>query len=386
MRHIRLLTHAWALSCVLLPAVGCQTYEPRPLDLAAHADAWSKRSPLSEEVRVLADRLADGTPRGALTFDPTDGVSLAEGEVIGLVFNSSLRIARLQAGVAKATAEHAGLWSDPELSIDLLRITESVPDPWVIGSAISFTVPLSGRLGAEKARAEAAKHVALDSIVEAEWKLRRDLRDLWLRWSSLRLEAEQTRDVVGSLAVIVESMSKLVDAGEVIKTEAALFAIKQADQLARLNQLEGEVAEAEQEIRSLLGLSPAAEIQLLPRLAVIPVTAGQVRLEDGNLTLARLRREYELAEHGLKLEIRKQYPDLAIGPQYESDEGQSRVGFVAGIPLPILNANKGGIAEATARREVARAVFETGYEQVVGRLARLRARRKALSSQRQALI
>ena len=43
------------------------------------------------------------------------------------------------------------------------------------------------------------------------------------------------------------------------------------------------------------------------------------------------------------------------------------IGLVAGIPLPILNANKRAIAEARIDRELARAAFEIGYESLVGR-------------------
>ncbi len=84
-------------------------------------------------------------------------------------------------------------------------------------------------------------------------------------------------------------------------------------------------------------------------------------------------------------EIRKQYPDITIGPQGESDEGQSRVGFVGAIPIPILNSNRGGIAEARAQREVARAAFETEYERIVGRIAALRARLKGVRTGRRTL-
>ena len=66
-----------------------------------------------------------------------------------------------------------------------------------------------------------------------------------------------------------------------------------------------------------------------------------------SLELRQLREEYEVAEHALHREIRKQYPDLTIGPLYETDQGQSRLGFLGATPLPLLNATRPGIAEAT---------------------------------------
>ena len=147
---------------------GCQLYDPSPLDPTGHAEVWRDRSPSSEKVRDFARRLETTAPR-SVPFNPADGVTLAEGEVVALVFNPDLRIARLKAGVAKATAEFAGRWDDPELMIDVQKVTQSVPNPWVIGSALSFTIPISGRLQVEKSRAEADVHAELARVVEDEW-------------------------------------------------------------------------------------------------------------------------------------------------------------------------------------------------------------------------
>lgn len=371
-----------ALCCAL---VGCQSYEPKPLDLSSHADTWRTRSAGDDAVRAFADQLANTSDSQAESFNPDDGLSLAEGEVVALVFNPDLRLARLRAEVSRAEAEHAGLWDDPEFAIDVLKITEGVPDPWVVGSAISFTVPLSGRLAVEKARANASLHAELDRIAEAEWQTRRDLREAWYEWSALQLQVKQVEHLLRSLDGIIESAGKLTEAGELNRTEAALFTIEQVSRREALSQLQGERLETEHRIRALLGLSPDAPVNLLPSLASVQPADDEPQPQDTNLTLARLRREYEVAEQALHREVRKQYPDLMIGPQYESDAGQSRVGFVGAIPLPILNANKGGIAAARAEREVARAAYETEYEKTIGRLAVLNTRLNTLHKQREAI-
>jgi cobalt-zinc-cadmium efflux system outer membrane protein len=373
-----------AASSALVLLAGCQAYQPQPLDLPVHADNWRARSPSSEEVRTFAKRLS-GPASASTRFNPTNGVSLGEGEMIALVYNPDLRIARLRAGVARATATHAGLWDDPELSIDVLHITESVPDSWVVGSAISFTLPVSGRLQAEKARAEAALHAELDRVAEAEWKVRRDLRDTWLSWSAQRLRREQTERIIGALDSIVESTSKLVEQGELLKTEAALFAIERESRRAELGRLKGDVAEEEQQVRGLMGLSPSAPAILVSTFSAVRDVPTREQPDESNPTLERLRGEYAVSEHTLAREVRKQYPDVVIGPQYESDQGQSRIGFVGAIPLPMLNSNKGGIAEARAERELARAAFETEYERIAGRLASQRARLQGMHARRKTI-
>ena len=84
---------------VLAILSGCQTYRPDPLDLASHGEKWRAQSPSGEKVRAFAKRIADARPETAVSFDPDNGLSLGEGEVVALVFNPDLRVARLRAGV-----------------------------------------------------------------------------------------------------------------------------------------------------------------------------------------------------------------------------------------------------------------------------------------------
>ena len=368
-------------SGAILLLAACQTFENRPLDLAAHNQKWRTQGASDEKVHAFAKRLAK-TTSGSSSFNPANGISLNEGKLIALVYNPDLRVARLRAGVVKATADHAGLWDDPELSIDVLRVTDGVPDPWIIGSSLSLTVPLSGRLRAEKSRAEAAMFAELDRVAEAEWEVTIDLQKAWVSWSAQRTELEQTKKIVEALNSIVKSTSLLAEQGEIPRTEAALFTIEQTSRRIEIERLEGEVKAQEQQIRTLLGISPTAPIRLVPDLSLPGWQPSEDRLAKNNPTLNRLRSEYDVSERTLFREIRKQYPDLTIGPQAQSDEGQSRIGFIGGIPLPILNANKGGIAKARAKREVAQAAFETEYERKVGQLAVQRARLSGIKAQR----
>ncbi len=373
-----------AVSATLLVLSGCQSFDPSPLDPSAHADEWRSRVPASEEVRDFARRL-EATGSRTVSFNPANGLTLAEGELVALVYNPDLRVARLKAGVARATAEHAGRWDDPELSLDVLRITQGVPDPWIVGSALSLTLPVSGRLQVEKARAEAALHAELGRVAEEEWKTMRDLRAVWLSWSADRLRLEETERIESSLDAVIETTAKLAESGELLRTEAALFRIEQEARRADEKRLLGKVAEGEQEIRSILGLSPFAPAGLLPVIATGEMAQARGKLAEVNPTLARLRSDYAVAELALVRKIRKQYPDIVLGPQFEEDEGQSRIGMVGAIPIPILNSNKGGIAAARAEREVARAAFETEIERIEGRLAGLRARLSGIRARRKSL-
>lgn len=364
---------------------GCQSYQAKPLDIAAHRAAWLARSPGDETVRTFAERLAwsgAGQP-----LDLSDGLNLAEGEVVAMVFNPDLRLARLRAGVAAATAEHAGLWEDPQFGLQVLSLTKSVSNPLVVSPGLTFTLPISGRLEAEKARSNATLAAELTRVAEQEWQTRAAVRRAWLRWSAARLKAEQTERLLASIESLVISTATLAEAGEILRTEAALFAIEEVSQRQALLRSRGEAAEAEQEVRSLLGLSPRARLNMVPTIVLGEGAndATAEAFEARSLTLSRLRGEYEAAEQKLRLEVRKQYPDLSIGPSAEFDRGDALLGLSLAVPVPILNANKQGIAEAHAERELARATIETTYEHLYGSLDAIRTRRAAIIEQREVI-
>ena len=215
-----------------------------------------------------------------------------------------------------------------------------------------------GTLAAEQARADSALEAELARVLEQEWALRGTLREAWNAWSVVRLRAEETEALVARLESIVASTRQLAATGEISRPEAGLFEIELISRRMDTRRLQGDALEHEQRLRTLTGLTPDAPVTFIPRVTVTEVavsrTDAQARTAQSNLTLARLHAEYEVAERTLNREIRKQYPDLTIGPTYQYEEGQSRVGFAGGLPLPIFNANVRGIAEAEAQRTVAR--------------------------------
>jgi outer membrane protein TolC len=328
------------------------------------------------------------------SFDAQDGLTIEEGRLVALVFNPQLRIARLRTGQAAASAEHASLWADPQLSVSVLRLTDNVPDPWILSPGLSFTIPTSGSLAAEQDQADAMLGASRLAALEAEWAVWHDVREAWIEWSAASLRIAETERLVEALDVLVDTTSRLAEAGELDRTEASLFTVERAQRRNLLLRLRGEVSAAEQRLRAHLGLAPEAPVTLVPSFtlkesstaAALPnAFTGQEftdAIAERNPRLARLRAEYEVAEATLKHEIRKQYPDLTLGPQLQAEEGRTSIGFIAGLPLPFLNANRRAIAEARVEREIARATYEVEYESLVGRGAAARALANALAEQR----
>lgn len=365
---------------VAISLAGCQTYSPRPLDLDAHASQWHDRRADDSSVRVYIESLEQTRDDHAaldVDFDPAAGIDLQHAEWVALLYNPKLRRERADQEVARAIADHAGLWDDPVIGLDLLHTLSSAANPWSIGTSISFTLPLSGRLKQDRLIAAAELDVAILRVVERERDVLMRLRQLWLEWSVLNQRIALIDNLLIDLESITATASRLAELGEMLRTETALFEIEHTSRSIERDVLFERSRVAEEEIRSVMGLSPHAPLVPKPQLSFATDHVDHDFYEPSHLAsinpeLARLQAAYTAAEERLHREVRKQYPDLTLGPQYESDEGQSRIGFIGGVPLPILNANRQPIAEAEAARERARAEFETAYEQLVGQLAVLK--------------
>lgn len=366
-----------------LALAGCQTYTPRPLDAAKHRSEFLARSPESERVAQFAQRLSRASS-SPVEFNPADGVTLQEAEIIALVFNTDLRRARARAGVAAAVAAHAGLWEDPVLGTDLTRIIQDTPHPWKVFTTVGLTIPISGRLKIEKLRAGAEHAAELARIHEAEWAVRTDLRGRWAEWAAARHRYEILRDLVRQLDALLGIVERIEQAGELARLETGLFRIESASRAAALEQARAAVQESELSLRRLMGLAPSAPVSFVHAEPPLPTPGPDdpaAAAEESNPGLAVARAEYQTAERRLELEIRKQYPDLQIGPGYGREGGQDQFLLNLSIPLPIFNRNQQGIAAAAAERDAARVAFEAAAEELASDLQTAATRLGAAAAQ-----
>ncbi len=213
-----------------------------------------------------------------------------------------------------------------------------------------------------------------------------ELRAAWAEWSSASERAALTRQLVTELDPVVERAERLRAAGELDPVDARLLRIERVSQTGKLQGYEADARAAELELKTRLGLLPTADVKLVPAIPAfsVPVSADDIPSVIAEHPRVRLARaEYEVAERTLKLEVRKQYPDITLGGGFGIDQGDDRVLFGAALPLPLFNANRRAIAEARASREVARATAEAEYERLLAEAsvaqARLDAARERLA-------
>jgi outer membrane protein TolC len=344
-----ILRRSAAILCTAL--CGCTSYEERPVDLLHYE-------------QLFAERPAAVQRAGTLVVE--DGVSRGEGEVLALLFDPELRRRRAALVASLGIAENTGKWVDPQLGFEVGQQTANVGRPGTIDVRLVFTVPLSGRLEAERAAAEAGVEEALREVLAAEWHARMQLRARWCDWSRAAEQLALQQELIRELEQKLQRLALLRSRGEIDAVELGNWELLLVQQRLQASSLARECAGLEVELRQRMGFTPEAVLQLLPDASVteLPATAERLALlEVRNVDLATERASYEVRERELLAAVRAQYPDIQLGPIFQMNSGIDAWLGGLWIPLPIFSGNDLGIAEALGAREEARAELEGLWEQ-----------------------
>lgn len=347
-------------SMALMCFTACTSVPPEPIDADAALAAFNARR------ATLAPKPSGGVlDLEPVTIDPADGLSLAEAAWVALVFNPELRVARAEAGVTQARADHAGLWPDPSIGLQFSRLIDAVDNPNELFGLVWFTIPVSGRLEAEVALRGEERRAALADVAALEWATVCDLRETWARWSATVQSLEGAPDQLRALEDAGSAVAALAELGEAGVTDSEVRRGTVAVARTELIQAMAREGQERTAVMRILGLPGSEANALIPELPTIVVgdtcddeSVLERRIIDGSPSIRRALVRYAVAESRLVLEVRKQYPDVQVGPGFGQQDGFEQFQLGLNIPVPILNANRSGIAEAVALRGVARAEVE----------------------------
>lgn len=274
-----------------------------------------------------------------------------------------MAIARTKWQAARAAAVIAGAHPNPtlgttaEYNVDAAHGTS----PWTRGFNLSISIETAGKRRQRIAQAIALAEAAHQNLADTAWRIRRQIRSGLLGTRSvepylrrqLALETERVRLVQRRVDLGLSAQPYLVTARLALQQVAVTAddaRKQQAEQRAALTLAIG------LPVAALDGISLTSEdLLLVPELDTLPQVAQQraalLRRPDVLAALA----EYEASDAALRLEIARQYPDLSIDPGLLWDVGQLKWTLGLSAILPLLNQNKGPIAEAATRREQAAA-------------------------------
>lgn len=338
--------------CALATCLGgCHTYTPMPIDLDRHLEAMRLRTPPAEMSATL--------PR-------------EHARELAKLFHPDARLARRRAGIQAARKEHAGAWDDPQLQTQLQRILQSVPHQWVTQVQVGFTLPINGRLDKERELAGRQNDEALFAAWATEQQVANGVDRAWVAWSTATLRVQELDRTCDNLQQLAELANALTETGGLSVPAARVFTLEHQQQRVRRENARAEAAAARLEVLRRVGLPPDAVVALQPDVAVAPFEATTDARRSSLAESPRLnaqRLEHRTAEANLQLQIRKQWPDLQLGPLWQDEEGQSRPGLILNLPLPVFTGNDPAIAEARAERELTAEALRATFEQLLQELA-----------------
>jgi len=351
---------------VLLALAACQTYTAQPLDPATTLnDTVARRRAGETDVLTLRAAAALLTDHNAAVRDAR-AAHAARAAVAGVPEprpNPSF-------GVTPTYLSGPGILSSDRVGVEV---------------AFGWLFPLGGRrkLTDERRALEAdasAVHVA--GTERSQY--------LALRGDFLALDAALRRvDVREALRNEVRktlaALQRLARAGQATALDVHAIRLDLARADADLAAARTGVVEARSQVAARLGVTARPwSVGARPPLRSLP-DADELGglLIAHNSGLAHRRATYRMVEQDVRLEIARQYPDLALGPFLEREEGSNKWGLEIGIEIPLFDRNQVGIARARAARSEQRALFSSavarGLDAIEAARARVAARAQHLA-------
>jgi len=293
-------------------------------------------------------------------------------------YHPDLDVARAQWGVARGGRITAGERINPVLN-PLVGYNSTTPasevTPWIPEVSLEITIETAGKRGIRISGARHLEVAARWNILSVAWEVRSRLRGALLEAYAAGEKEALFAEALKLQAEIVRLLEIQKDVGEV-----SVYDVTQARVALVTGRLAAiEAARAKEDATARLAAALG-----LPRKALdgVRISFDYFRRPDPAIPAGEVRRhavlnrsdilaalsEYAASQSALQLEIAKQYPDIRLGPNYQLDQTDSKWTIGLAFDLPILNRNKGPIAEAEARRQESAARFLALQSQVIGEL------------------
>ncbi len=314
----------------------CSVYKNAPIDLNAEEAAWRQES-------------------GAIGRNTA--VTQVQARQIGLILNPDLNKARLKLASSKEAAKQAGWWNDPSFSWDIEQVLQE--NTLNMSGSLGFTIPVTGLPALEKKVAEQYKEADFWMLRQAELDF---LRSLDQAWSKLAVTQRRKSVIQDRLAVLKKEngmIEKLIGAGEVEFSSRQVASQRMNDAIREFQNVTEAELEQQMELVKLMGMHPSSAPRLrfltgqgfsLPAAVAAPSPTALMESPKVKAQMAT----YATTETLLKTEIRRQYPELELGPSFTRDDGEKEVGGEIGFNIPLWNRNRKAIAEARGVRNTAR--------------------------------
>lgn len=372
----RLICHAMMVTFCGLVA-GCATYQPHPLSPGTVTDEFHARRLDDPQLRASLEANLPGIAQSW----PRTTWNVAELTAIAFFYHPALELARAQWASATAAIKSAGERPNPTLEVSpgYNFNAEGGKSPWFPGFSADLPIETAGKRGLRISRAERLALAARHNVTTVAWQLRSALRAALIDFTASRRRLDLLEAQADTQRRMVDLLQARQAAGAASKTELSMARIA-------LTKLQVDAADAERlRIEALSRLAEALGVPLASlqderfSFTLGSDTSAADAMQARRLALQRrsdIRAalvDYDVSEAELEAEIAKQYPDIHLGTGYQWDQGENKWSLGISAELPVFNRNRGGIAEAEARRREVAARFRALQAKITAEIDRARA-------------
>jgi outer membrane protein TolC len=362
------------VACLALLAVGCVHYHPAPISPAGNAARLEGRTLEDPGLR----RFVEANLHREVAPFPPETWDLSTLTLAAFYYSPELDVARARWSVAQAGVITAGGRPNPSLSLKPEYVTNTAEDsPWILGFSLDIPVETFGKRGYRVSQARSLSEASRLGIASVAWHVRSRVRstllDLWAARSRLVLAGSQ----VSRQDEVVHLVQRRLEVGEASSLELTREQVRLEGLQVAARDAERQAAEGVARLAGSIGIPAGAlegtevSFDLFERDSLPHMPSAQELRREALLGRADIRRslaEYSAVQFALQLEIARQYPDLHLGPGYTWEQGENHYLLGLSLILPILNRNRGPIAEAEARRTEAARRFNALQAGIIAEL------------------
>ena len=319
---------------------------------------------------------SDEAPPVAIPSAPTLRMSLEE--AIGLFLHQNLDLLIVKYGIAFSKGQQitARLFPNPIASMGLQSSPvqgRTLGNSGEIAPQIQQLFELAGKRGYRIESAEYGLQSAEAAFEDAVRQLSFAVKDAYYRVQLGRRRlvlAEENRD---RFSRILEVNTIRFKKGYIAEVDLIRIRLQFIDFHSQVIQAIQEAQSARSDLRQLLQVSPASELDLTTELVYKRVDPDIVKLRavavDGRPDVRAKRSMLSQREAELKLAKAYRIPDITVGAGYGTQgshgpDNPNQMMFSLGMPLPLFNRNQGGIMQAEAARQAAGADLSKTLNQV----------------------
>ena len=336
-------------------------YQPKAIDMQLNAEKIASKNPSGPEFTQYL--LNNGYTSKQL---PLEQWGVDELTYCALFFHPSLDVDRAKWRAAEAAVGTASARPTPTINTSAANNSRAneAKSPYAFSLSIDIPIETSNK---REIRIENAQHLSLAAklqIAQSAWQLRNQVA---LSLNAYQFNLQQDRLLSAEKiqrAEIVSIYQKRLGLGAASNVELstanlllqASDAALQANELNRLVLMSSLASNLGLSLSQFKNMNIVNSSNSLLTLKLEPNLQAEAVFNRLDLRIALER--YAAAEAKLKLEIAKQYPNIAISPGYAYAYGDKVWSLGLSGLLTILNKNKVAINEATSLREVEAAQFE----------------------------